>query len=244
MAASPQPPRILIADDQRDVLEALRLLLKNEGWDAETVTSPAGVLQALDASEFDAVLIDLNYTRDTTSGREGLDLLSGIQAADSAIPVVVMTAWSSVESAVEAMRRGARDYIEKPWDNARLIATLRTQVELGRALRRSSRLEAQAQLHADGTPALIAESPAMRPVLQAWAVECTPTHLAGAGVGLQFGITAIGASLGPMLAGIIADASDLYTGFYFLAATIIGANFLVFFVPNGEAPKVAAAAAR
>src|SRR5512142_2929175 len=136
-------PRVLVADDQRDVLEALRLLLKSEGYAIETVTSPPALLRALETHEFDAVLIDLNYTRDTTSGEEGLDLLSRIQAMDSTLPVIVMTAWGSVELAVEAMRRGARDFIQKPWDNARLLATLRTQAELARALRRGQRLEAE-----------------------------------------------------------------------------------------------------
>jgi len=133
--------RLLIADDQRDVLEALRLLLKPEGFTIEAVTSPTGVLDALESREFDAVLIDLNYTRDTTSGQEGLDLLSRIQANDSTLPVIVMTAWGSVDVAVEAMRRGARDFIQKPWENARLLSVLRTQVELSSALRRGQRLE-------------------------------------------------------------------------------------------------------
>src|SRR5919108_76939 len=135
--------RILIADDQPDVLEALRFLAKGEGYQAVAVNSPAGVLQALESQDFDAVLMDLNYTRDTTSGQEGLDLLNRIQAQDSTLPVIVMTAWGSVDLAVEAMRRGARDFIQKPWDNARLLAVLRTQVELAEALRRGRRLEAE-----------------------------------------------------------------------------------------------------
>jgi DNA-binding NtrC family response regulator len=158
--------RILVADDQGDVLEALRLLLKGEGFQVETTSSPAGVLHAVDRREFDAVLMDMNYARDTTSGREGLDLLGTLRAADPMLPVVVMTAWSSVEGAVEAMRQGARDYIEKPWDNARLVSTLRTQVDLGRALRRSERLESENQLlRREGLPELIAESRTMQPVL-------------------------------------------------------------------------------
>lgn len=161
------PPRILIADDQVDVLEALRLLLKGEGFRIETATSPAAILGTVRDRELDVVLMDLNYARDTTSGREGLDLISEVQALDSTLPVVVMTAWGSVEGAVEAMRRGARDYVEKPWDNARLIATLRSQVELGRALRRSQRLEQEnRRLRSDGLPSLIAESRAMQPVLR------------------------------------------------------------------------------
>ena len=167
MPASSSAPRILIADDQRDVLEALKLLLKAEGYDVETATSPRGVLTALDARDFDALLIDMNYTRDTTSGAEGFDLLARLQTLDRAPPVVVMTAWGSVDGAVEAMRRGARDYIEKPWDNRRLLATLRTQVELGRALRKSRQLELENRaLRKEGFPELIAESPAMQPVLR------------------------------------------------------------------------------
>ena len=162
------PPRILIADDQPDVLEALRLLLKGEGFAVETVAAPAAVLRAAEAHEFDAVLIDLNYTRDTTSGREGLGLLAKLQALDSSLPVVVMTAWGSVESAVEAMRLGARDYVEKPWDNARLLATLTAQVELARAIRTTGRLAAENRRlrGGDARPPLVAESRAMQPVLR------------------------------------------------------------------------------
>ena len=159
--------RVLIADDQADVLEALRLLLKGEGFEIESAHSPAGILAALEARDFDVVLMDLNYTRDTTSGQEGLDLLARIQAIDSTLPVVVMTAWGSVDLAVEAMRRGARDFIQKPWDNERLLTIVRTQVELSTALRRGQRLEAENRLlRADGRPSLIAESPSMQPVLQ------------------------------------------------------------------------------
>ncbi len=159
--------RILIADDQADVLEALRLLLKGEGFFIDTVESPAAALKALEGRDYDVVLIDLNYARDTTSGREGLELLGRIHSADESLPVVVMTAWGSVNLAVEAMRRGARDFIEKPWDNERLLTILRTQTELGRALRRASRLEAQTwNAQSDGGPTLIAESSAMQPVLQ------------------------------------------------------------------------------
>ena len=161
------PPRVLIADDQVDVLEALRLLLKGEGFKTETVNSPAKALAALDQGEFDTVLIDLNYTRDTTSGQEGLDLLAGIQALDGTLPVVVMTAWANIDLAVEAMRRGARDFVQKPWDNARLLATLRTQVELSRALRRGQQLEAENELLRESPgPTMIAEAPAMRPVVE------------------------------------------------------------------------------
>jgi DNA-binding NtrC family response regulator len=159
--------RILVADDQPDVLEALRLLLKAEGYEAVTAASPAGVLESVERGDFDLALIDLNYTRDTTSGQEGLDLLSTLGGLDSSLPVVVMTAWGSVEGAVEAMRRGARDYIEKPWDNERLLATIRTQVALGRALRRGQLLEGEnRRLKGEGAPELVGESEAMKPVVE------------------------------------------------------------------------------
>lgn len=163
-------PRILIADDQPDVVEALRLLLKNEGFAIETASSPAAVYRAVGHKPFDVVLIDLNYARDTTSGAEGLDLLDQLRAYDDLLPVVAMTAWGSVDLAVDAMRRGARDFVQKPWENARLLATLRSAVELGRALRQSRRLEAENRLlrgdGVPGAPAIIANSPSMRPVLE------------------------------------------------------------------------------
>jgi len=162
-------PRILIADDQPDVLAALRLLLKAEHYEIQTASSPKGVLNAVDSQELDVVLMDLNYARDTTSGSEGLDLLSRIHAVDPDLPVVVMTAWGNVDLAVEAMRRGARDFIQKPWDNARLLTVLRTQIELVQALRRGQRLEAEnialRDSGANGSPGIIAESPAMKKVL-------------------------------------------------------------------------------
>jgi DNA-binding NtrC family response regulator len=160
-------PRVLIADDQPDVLQALRLLLKGEGFDIDTAASPSAVLDAVESRDFDAVILDLNYTRDTTSGREGLDLLAKLQELDGTLPVIVMTAWASVETAVEAMRRGARDYVQKPWDNARLLATLMTQIELGQAIRRGQRLEDEnRRLRRQGLPELIAQSPAMQPALE------------------------------------------------------------------------------
>ena len=128
-------PRTLIADDDPDILAALRLLLKNDGYDPETVSSPAAVLEAIERSKFDVVLMDLNYARDTTSGREGIDLISRIQAADPFLPIVVMTAWGTVDLAVEAMRRGVRDFVQKPWENARLLQTLSKQVKHARARR-------------------------------------------------------------------------------------------------------------
>ncbi|HEY8256064.1 MAG TPA: sigma-54 dependent transcriptional regulator [Gemmatimonadales bacterium] len=167
MPSSAPPPHILVADDQPDVREALRLLLKGEGYAIETVGSPAAVLAAVQRSDFDAVLLDLNYARDTTTGREGLELVSELQGLDATLPTIVMTAWGSVEKAVDAVRRGARDFIEKPWDNTRLLSTLRVQVELGRALRRTRRLESENRiLRRDGAPEMIAESAAMRPIVQ------------------------------------------------------------------------------
>jgi DNA-binding NtrC family response regulator len=168
MTATADPPRILVADDQADVVEALRLLLKGEGCQVETARSPAGVVQALQDGTFDVLVIDLNYTRDTTSGQEGLDLLARVRGVDPGLPIVVMTAWGSVGLAVEAMRRGARDFVQKPWENERLLVILKTQIELARAIRRSQRLEAENRALRDGEPAddLVAESPAMQPVMQ------------------------------------------------------------------------------
>src|SRR4026209_2634662 len=160
------PSRILLADDQADVLEALRLLLKPEGFIIDTAASPQQLIRAMELKDYDVVLMDLNYTRDTTSGEEGLDLLQRIHTADESLPVAVLTAGGSVNVAVEAMRRGARDFIEKPWDNERLLSILRTQTELGRALRRARRLEAHTRSQTDGRPPLIAESRAMQPILE------------------------------------------------------------------------------
>lgn len=158
--------RILIADDQHDVLEALQLLLKGEPFEVETAASPPAVLAALGKAAFDALLIDLNYTRDTTSGQEGLELLRSVRLLEPELPVIVMTAWGTVDVAVTAMREGASDFIEKPWDNQRLLSVLRNQVELGRALRVARRLKAEKDLwHADNGD-FIAESAVMQPVLQ------------------------------------------------------------------------------
>src|ERR1022692_2823896 len=138
--------RILIADDHADIIEALRLLLKNEGYQIEAVKSPAAAVKAVEAHDYSLALIDLNYARDTTSGKEGLDLLSRLQSVDPTLPVVIMTAWANVELAVEAMRRGARDFISKPWENLRLLAIVRNQIELGGAVRGYRRLEQENQL--------------------------------------------------------------------------------------------------
>lgn len=159
-------PRLLIADDQPDVGEALRLLFKAEGWRAEVVASPRHALEAIAREEFDLLLADLNYTRDTTSGQEGLDLLARVLTVDASIPVVVMTAWASVEVAVEAMRRGARDFVQKPWENARLLAIVRNQIALRRALRDGERLAAANVAQQGRNTVLVAQSPSMRPVLE------------------------------------------------------------------------------
>ena len=165
-----RPARILAADDQPHILEAIELLLRPEGYIVDTAKSPATVRESLASEFYDAVLIDLNYTRDTTSGQEGLDLLSEIVSFDSNLPVIVMTAWGNVRLAVEAMRRGGRDFIQKPWENERLLAIIRTQVELHRALQRTQRLEAETRLlRAEGAPDFIASAAAMQPVLQTMA---------------------------------------------------------------------------
>lgn len=161
----PPQSRILVADDQRDVVDALRLLLKAEGFDFDAVSSPGAAIAALDVAEYDVALIDLNYTRDTTSGREGLDLLKTFREADESLSVVVMTAWATIDLAVETMRRGARDFVPKPWDNARLLATLRTHADLTRALRRSRRFESEAFDRDEPGPDVVAVSAAMRGVL-------------------------------------------------------------------------------
>jgi DNA-binding NtrC family response regulator len=163
---SSPPARLLAADDQEHILEAVDFLLRPEGYRVDKVRSPEKVAEAVAANSYDAILIDLNYTRDTTSGQEGLDLLSQIVSLDATVPVIVMTAWANVELAVEAMRRGARDFIQKPWENERLISIIRTQVELHRALQRAARLEAENRLlRAEGRPDFIATDPAMQAVM-------------------------------------------------------------------------------
>jgi DNA-binding NtrC family response regulator len=159
--------RLLIADDQPHILEALRLLLFPEGFELEMVRSPAMALDALARDSFDGVLIDLNYTRDTTSGQEGLELVSRVKEIDSQLPIVVMTAWGNIELAVEAMRRGASDFIQKPWENARLLSILKTQMELHHSRKRAQFLEAENRiLRAPGAPDFIASARSMRPVLE------------------------------------------------------------------------------
>jgi DNA-binding NtrC family response regulator len=162
MAREPTPT-ILLADDQADVREALRLLLKAEGIASVGVADPAGVLEAVGRREFACALIDCNYSRDTTSGKEGLDLLERLHQLAPELPVVAMTAWGNVPLTVEAMRRGASDFIEKPWDNARLLSVLRAQVALAEGARKRRRLEAEnALLRGEAGEDFVAESPAMR----------------------------------------------------------------------------------
>ena len=159
--------KILIADDQADVLKALRLLLRPEGYEIKTASSVEEIIDAVNSNDFEVVLMDLNYIRGETSGRQGLDLLKRIHQIDESLPVVVMTAWSSIELAVKVMRCGARDFIQKPWKNERLLSVLQTQVELGRALRESRKLSQEIEnLKDQGRKMLIAESPAMRPVME------------------------------------------------------------------------------
>jgi DNA-binding NtrC family response regulator len=158
--------RILIADDQRDVLEALRILLKGAGHQTEAATSISGIFNALQQRDYALLMMDLNYTRDTTSGQEGLEVIPKIQALDNTLPIVVMTAWATIDLAVEAMKRGARDFVPKPWDNERLLTIVRTQIELGNALRKGRKLEAANKLLGGSVPNLIADAPSMRPVIE------------------------------------------------------------------------------
>ena len=145
-ALAAQAPRTLIADDQPDVLAALRLLLKGAGYQTKAADSPAAVLDAIHEEKFDLLLMDLNYARDTTSGKEGLDLISRIQAVDNELPIIVMTAWATVDLAVESMRLGVRDFVQKPWENSRLLRKLKTQIEQGQVRRQERDREAATQL--------------------------------------------------------------------------------------------------
>ena len=158
--------RILIADDQPDVLEALRILLKGEGYQTDAVTSLGAVTNSLEKRTYALLMMDLNYTRDTTSGQEGLEVIPRIQTIDETLPIVVMTAWATVDLAVEAMKLGARDFVTKPWDNDRLLAIVRTQIALGNALRKSQQLEAKNELLRGKMPNIISESPRMKPVME------------------------------------------------------------------------------
>ena len=157
----------MVADDQPHILEAVELLLRPQGIDVDCVRSPQLLMEALGERDYDVLLIDLNYTRDTTSGQEGLDLLARIQEFDARLPVIVMTAWGNINLAVESIKRGARDFIQKPWENDRLLSLIRVHAELRQALRRARQLELENRLlRAEGMPEFVASAPAMRPVLE------------------------------------------------------------------------------
>ena len=159
--------RVLVADDQPHILEAVELLLSPQGIHVECVRSPQLLLEAVGQSDYDVLLIDLNYTRDTTSGKEGLDLLARLQEIDPRMPVIVMTAWGNIDLAVESIKRGARDFIQKPWENERLISLIRVHAELHKALRRARQLELENRLlRAEGMPDFVAAAPSMQPVLE------------------------------------------------------------------------------
>jgi DNA-binding NtrC family response regulator len=167
LPAKEEKIRVLAADDQPSILEAIELLLGPHGIEVDCVRAPQQVLDALSQRDYDVLLIDLNYTRDTTSGQEGLDLLARIQEFDARLPVIVMTAWGNIDLAVESIKRGARDFIQKPWENKRLLSLMRVHAELRQALRRAQRLELENNLlRTDGTPEFVASAPAMRPVLE------------------------------------------------------------------------------
>ncbi|MGA7342786.1 MAG: sigma-54 dependent transcriptional regulator [Terracidiphilus sp.] len=159
--------RVLVADDQPSILEAVELLLVPQGIAVDCVRSPQLLMEALGQSDYDVLLIDLNYTRDTTSGQEGLDLLARIHELDPRLPVIVMTAWGNIDLAVESIKRGARDFIQKPWENERLLSLIRVHAELHQALRRARQLELENRLlRAEGMPEFVAGAPSMQPVLE------------------------------------------------------------------------------
>ena len=172
-------PRILIADDQSDLLDALRLLLKGNGIQMEAVTSPEAALAAVERRAYDLLLMDLNYTGDTTSGREGIDLLARVQALDSLLPIVVMTGWGSVDLAVESMRRGVRDFVQKPWDNHQLLATLRTEIDRGRARRQE--FDAQKRDFEEARRIQRKLLPTTLPQLDGWEIAASWQPAAGVG---------------------------------------------------------------
>ena len=168
MQAVTNPFRIFVADDQPAILDALKMLLRSEGFEVDTARYPQVVLESIALKEYDVLLLDLNYARDTTAGKEGIELLESIREVDSQVPVIVMTAWGTIDLAVQAVRKGARDFIQKPWDDNHLVNTLRTNAELYRALRRGQRLEAENRMfRSQDRQAFIAEASSMRPVLEA-----------------------------------------------------------------------------
>jgi phosphoserine phosphatase RsbU/P len=174
-----QQARVLIVDDQPDLLEALRLLLKGENLELEAADSPAAAMASVEARPFDLVLMDLNYTDDTTSGREGIDLLARMQAFDPLLPVIVMTGWGSVDLAVETMRRGVRDFVQKPWDNARLLSKLRNEIDEGRARRRSHATEQRE--HDEALSIQQRLLPQILPVIKGWDMAVSWQPASGVG---------------------------------------------------------------
>ena len=172
-------PRILVADDQPDLIDALRLLLKREEIHVESAGSPEAALTAITAGSFDLLLMDLNYTSDTTSGREGIDLLSRVQALDHELPIVVMTGWGSVDLAVEAMRRGVRNFVQKPWDNAQLVTILRTEVDAGRVRRQLAAVERRELDEARRIQRKLL--PSTMPALEGWEVAVSWQPASGVG---------------------------------------------------------------
>jgi sigma-B regulation protein RsbU (phosphoserine phosphatase) len=179
MLACDVHPRILIADDQPDLLDALRLLLKGEGMTMEAVTSPEATLAAVASEQFDLLLMDLNYTTDTTSGREGIDLVARVQAMDRLLPIIVMTGWGSVDLAVAAMRNGVRDFVQKPWDNTDLVRMVRAEVEEGRLRRKRAEYEERELAEARRIQRKLL--PAVMPSLEGWEIAASWQPAAGVG---------------------------------------------------------------
>jgi phosphoserine phosphatase RsbU/P len=190
-------PRILVADDQPDLIDALRLLLKREDIHVDSAGSPEAALSAVAAGSFDLLLMDLNYTSDTTSGREGIDLLSRVQALDHELPIVVMTGWGSVDLAVEAMRRGVRNFVQKPWDNAQLVTILRTEVDAGRARRQQAAIERRELDEARRIQRKLL--PSTMPALEGWEVAVSWQPASGVGGdcfdAISFGAARLGLSI-------------------------------------------------
>ncbi len=190
-------PRILVADDQPDLIDALRLLLKREDIHVDSAGSPEAALSAIAAGSFDLLLMDLNYTNDTTSGREGIDLLSRVQALDHELPIVVMTGWGSVDLAVEAMRRGVRNFVQKPWDNAQLVTILRTEVDAGRARRQQAAVERRELDEARRIQRKLL--PSTMPALEGWEVAVSWQPASGVGGdcfdAISFGPARLGLSI-------------------------------------------------
>ena len=190
-------PKILVADDQPDLIDALRLLLKREDIHVDSAGSPEAALSAIAAGSFDLLLMDLNYTTDTTSGREGIDLLSRVQALDHELPIVIMTGWGSVDLAVEAMRRGVRNFVQKPWDNAQLVAILRTEVDAGRARRQQAAVERRELDEARRIQRKLL--PSAMPPLEGWEVAVSWQPASGVGGdcfdAISFGPARLGLSI-------------------------------------------------